>query len=128
MELNGENSWTVALWQIKCCTLQYLKRNYNFYLNNFFLRNFWIWRRFENLRLCLNKRWTALWRFYNFVQCHIFQAIMFLFLNVVYLFNWYDNGIILEPQFKFMVYLSKVFWILEIPTQRPKSALGYIGL
>jgi hypothetical protein len=28
--------------------------------------------------------------------------------------SWCDNGIILKPQFRYLVYLSKVFLILEI--------------
>jgi hypothetical protein len=28
--------------------------------------------------------------------------------------DWYDNGVILKPQLHFMIYLSKVFWILDI--------------
>jgi hypothetical protein len=46
----------------------------------------------------------------------------------VTVFSWYDNSIILKPQFNFMVCLSKIFEILEILTRRPKYSRDYIGL
>jgi hypothetical protein len=38
------------------------------------------------------------------------------------------NGIILKHQFYLMVYLSKVYWILEIPTRQQKNTRDSIAL
>jgi hypothetical protein len=42
---------------------------------------------------------------YNFLQCHIFVTsylVIDKFDTTV--FSWYDNGIILKPQFNFMMF------------------------
>jgi hypothetical protein len=65
------------------------------------------------------------------ILCNVICLLAFYLVIVkfdVSVVSWYDNGIILKPQFHFMVYLSKTFWILEISTRQSKNTLGCIGL
>jgi hypothetical protein len=45
------------------------------------------------------------------ILCNViyFQPIYLVIIKFDINVNWYDNGVILKPQFHFMVYLSKVF-------------------
>jgi hypothetical protein len=54
--LYGENSWTIALRQMKFCTLKDHGHTYKFYLNHYFLWwSFWMWQYLKILRLCCGK-------------------------------------------------------------------------
>jgi hypothetical protein len=62
----------------------------------------------------------------NYGRCRVFVNCFILYCQILYnCFNWLDNGIILKPQFHFMVYLLKLFWILEIRTRWPKNTEDY---
>jgi hypothetical protein len=100
----GENSWTVALRQMKFCTWKDHWHAHKFYLNHHFLwRNFWIWRYYQIMRFYAGTNAEFLCvEFCNFVQYLMFVRCLSLF----------------DQRF---------FWILEIPTRRPKDTRGCIG-
>jgi hypothetical protein len=53
----------------------------------------------------------------NFGQCYIFVSYLYSIVKFdITVVSWYEYGITLKPIFHVMVYLSKLFWILETPT------------
>jgi hypothetical protein len=113
----------LALARMKCCTLKDYGHMYKFYLNDYFVwRRFCIWRCFRHFEVMLGQT----------VDCFVYNSV--ILCSVISLWaiypvivkcditdvSWYDNDIILKPQFNFMLYLSNVFWILEIATRRLK--------
>jgi hypothetical protein len=112
--------------QMKFGTVKSHRHTYKFYLNHYFLWwNFQMWRWCEILRLFRVKR---VWPLCVTILCNSYFSKLFslLLINIIQLFNWYDNGIILKPQFHFMTFLSKVFSISAMLTLRPKYSWGYI--
>jgi hypothetical protein len=63
---------------------------------------------------------------HNFVYNSIYLLAIYTIIIVIIIkfgitiFNWYGKCITLKPQFQFVVYLLKLFWILEILTQQTK--------
>jgi hypothetical protein len=81
----GENSWTVALQQIKVCRLKDCSYNYKFHFNHYFLwESFWIWRYFEIWGYIGTNGELICVEFCNFVQCHVFvSCLSFYFLDLI---------------------------------------------
>jgi hypothetical protein len=85
----GENSWTAVLRE----TIFYSAKDHGnickFYLNHYcFWRSFWIWRWFEILRLCWDKRWTTLRIIHQLsAKPYLCKLFISLLLNLIQLLS-----------------------------------------